>query len=109
MNFDKKRYFANSKLGWGFILVFFGLLMFMYRKHIFAESNIYNVKFFPVYAGIIFLLTRNLWSSAVSFLIAALVNFTFVASTFKTYSDLVLPIGLVAAGLVIIYYNFTKK
>lgn len=109
MEFDKKKYFYGSKLGWGFILLFFGILLLMYRQDFFANSSLYSPKHFPVYAGIIFLLTRNLWSAAVAFLISALVNFGFVVSTFKNYSDFVLPGILVVAGLTIIFYNFTKK
>ncbi len=105
MNFDAKKYFSGSKLGWGVLLLFFGILMLMYKQDFFVGSSIYSPKHFPAYAGVIFLLSRNLWSAAVAFLIAALINFGFVVSTFKTYSDFVLPGILVVAGLIIIFYN----
>ncbi|MCR5570374.1 MAG: hypothetical protein K6G31_14065 [Paludibacteraceae bacterium] len=109
MNFDAKKYFSGSKMGWGVILLFFGLLMLMYKQDFFQGSSIYSPKYFPAYAGLIFLLTRNLWSAAVAFLIAALINLGSVVSTFKTYSDFVLPGILVIAGLIIIFYNYTKR
>ena len=109
MNFDAKKYFSGSKMGWAVILVFFGLLMLMYKQDFFIGSSIYSPKYFPAYAGVIFLLTRNLLSAAVSLIIAALINVGFVVSTFKTYSDFVLPGILVIAGLIIIFYNHTKR
>lgn len=109
MDFDKKKYFHGSIIGWGVIMVFFGLLLFLYNQDYFAGSSMYNPKNFPAYAGVIFLLTRNLWSAAIAFLIAAIANFGFVVSTFKTYDDLILPIGLVIAGSIIIFYNYKKK
>lgn len=109
MKFDAKRYFKGSLLGWGIILLFFGLMSFCYKEDFFRGSSFYSWKHFATYIGIIFLLTRNLWSAAIAFIIAALINFGIVVSTFKTYSDLAIPALLIFAGIILVIYKINKR
>ncbi len=110
MAFDLKKHITVNKLGWGVLLLFFGILALLFKLDFpTADCVIYSPKFWFIYAGVILVFTRNLGAGALSLLIAALINFGYVASTFKEYKDFVIPVALIVVGAVILFYNKTGK
>ena len=105
-----KEYFSSSKIGWGFTLLFFGLLFTIKQLGMFGDDCwLYDPKFFALYVGIIMFLSHNLRTAGIFMLIAALTHLKFVIGTFKDYSQFAIPAIITIVGIAILFYSFTGK
>jgi energy-coupling factor transporter transmembrane protein EcfT len=94
----------SNKVTWGVILVFFGFLFFIKKTGIIPVSwnEIFNVQNFPVYAGIIFLIGRNIKVAVALFVLALLLRFGQIIELTRGLSHYLWPLLLIIAGLILI-------
>lgn len=106
MKLDSKTIFLDCKIAWGISLIFFGFLFMIFKLEYFNDTMIgdvvFNPKNYPIYAGVIFFLCHNYKMAAVWLVFAAFLRFGLILSAAKNYSDLVLPVILIIAGIVIV-------
>jgi hypothetical protein len=94
----------SNKVTWGIILVFFGILFFIKEIGIVSGSwnEIFNVKNYPIYAGVIFLLGRNLKVAVVLFVLAVLLRFGQIVGLVHGFSQYIWSLLLIIVGLLLI-------
>ena len=102
----------DSRLAWGVSLLVLGLLFLLKKIGVFpvtAEEIIFDIRNIPLALGLIFLFTHHnksigivLISVAVLFYLKDLMILT------QRLSDLIWPVLLIGAGVIIIFSNKTK-
>ena len=102
---------ANPKISWGITLIFFGILFLIKEIGVISSySEIFNIKNYPLYAGVIFLLTKNFKISVVLFAIGLLLRLNQIIELTASLSNYIWPLLLIAAGvLLIVGKNISKK
>ena len=109
MNIDFKT--VNTKVTFGIILIFFGFV-FLIREIGLLPYNceLFNVKNYPIYAGIIFLLTKNFTIAIVLFVVGILLRLEQIIELTRSFSNYILPLLLIIACVIlIIVKKITKK
>ena len=100
---------TNNKLSWGVTLIFFGVLFFVKEVNILPYSLadvLFDPRNYPIYAGIIFLATRNYKFSALLFGLAIILRLDQIIDLSRNMSHYIWPLLLLVAGVILV---LTKK
>lgn len=101
---------SSNKKSWGIVLILFGVIFFLKTVGLFGEDcELYNIKNFPVYAGLVFLATRNFKIGLLLCGIGALLRLDQIIELTKDLSQFVWPLLLVLAGAVLFFSKNNDK
>jgi hypothetical protein len=96
----------DNHLSWGVTLIFFGVIFLIQRLHVMPDvvsDFLFDFRNYPIYAGIIFLLTnKNLNIGIVLLVIGALLRLSDIIHLTRNFSDYIWPLLLVTAGVVLL-------
>jgi hypothetical protein len=96
----------DNRLSWGITLIFFGVLFLLNRLHVFPDSMaqyIFEFRNYPIYAGIIFLLTnKNRTIGIVLLVIGLFLRLSDIIQMTRNFSDYVWPVLLIVAGVILV-------
>lgn len=96
----------DNRLSWGITLIFFGLLFLLNHLHVIPESAaqyVFDFRNYPIYAGIIFLLTnKNRTIGIVLLVIGLFLRLSDIIQMTRNFSDYVWPSLLILAGIVLL-------
>ncbi len=105
-----KKIFAESKIGWGFSLIFFGMLFFFKQTNLLpADSWPFNPKNYPIYLCVIFLITNNIKLGIGFLLLSALIYIGVIVRTMRGIKEFIVPILFILAGAGIILFAKNDK
>jgi hypothetical protein len=97
----------DNRLAWGVTLLFFGFLFLIRQVHILPfeiESYIFELRNYPIYMGIIFLLLHSNKNAGIILIIFGLLfRLSDIIQFTRHISDFVWPVLLIVAGAVIIF------
>jgi hypothetical protein len=97
----------DNRLSWGITLIFFGVLFLLDHLHFIPDSlgrYIFEFRNYPIYAGIIFLLTnKNLTIGIVLLVIGLFLRLSDIIQMTRNFSEYVWPVLLIGAGVVLLF------
>ncbi len=103
----------DSRLSWGISLLVFGFLFLLKQLGVFSdgvEDVIFNLKNLPLVFGVIFLIThKNKSIGLVLIVIGLLFYLKDILIWTRSLSELIWPILLIGAGIIILTSARTKK
>ena len=101
---------TSNKKAWGIVLILFGVIFFLKTVGLFGEDcELYDIKNFPVYAGLVFLATRNFKVGALLCGIGALLRLDQIIDLTKDMSQFTWPLLLVLAGALLFFSKNNKN
>ncbi len=101
---------TSNKKAWGIVLILFGVIFFLKTVGLFGENcELYNIKNFPVYAGLVFLATRNFKVGVLLCGIGALLRLDQIIELTKDMSQFIWPLLLVLAGALLFFSKNNKN
>lgn len=96
----------DNRLSWGITLIFFGILSLLNHLNVFPEGiaqYLFEFRNYPIYAGIIFLLTnKNRTIGIVLLGIGLLLRLSDIINLTRNLSDYVWPTLLIIAGVILV-------
>lgn len=96
----------DNRLSWGITLIFFGILFLLNHLNVFPDSiaqYLFEFKNYPIYAGIIFLLTnKNRTIGIVLLVIGLFLRLSDIIHLTRNFSDYVWPTLLIIAGVILV-------
>jgi uncharacterized membrane protein HdeD (DUF308 family) len=97
----------DNRLSWGITLIFFGILFLLDHLHFIPDSAaqyIFEFRNYPIYAGLIFLLTnKNLTIGIVLLVIGLFLRLSDIIQMTRNFSEYVWPALLIVAGAVLLF------
>lgn len=96
---------SNDRLSYGITILTFGLLFLLDKLNVLSiiPFNLISIGSFFLIAGIVFLFTQPKKALGWVFLgIGVLLNADLFFGWMKNYSNMIVPIGLIVAGLIMV-------